>query len=253
MHRSSLLAAAAAVTALAVPTAANAVPGQSGWLIYVKGSQTISWDEPRHPTSSDCFHRSWVEDHGRETVTFHAKEPTKAVLTAYGSVVAFSQFGSLELGNGTPQAGVPISVAVNRDNDSQSGSDPGDCGGGSTVDPAPLQDCGSRVDAWIGSPVFQGGKVELQVGPDLAPLTGGGDTGGFSSCPAQAPEGVSTGTLTDGITAKLSARKLASATKGDRIVVDGHKAFQQVRKLPGGGSVNLRADVNWQLRMLRVR
>jgi hypothetical protein len=252
MHRSSLLAAATAAAALALPTAAHAA-AESGWLIYVKGSQTTTWDEPRHVVETDCFHRSWVENKGRETVTFHAKEPTKAVLSAYGPVVAFSQFGTLQLGNGTPQAGIPISVAISRDNEFQAGSDPGDCGGEGSIEPAPLQDCGARADAWMGSPVFEKGKVELQVGPDLAPLTGGRNMDGYASCPAQAPDGVSTGTLTDGVTARLNARKLASTAKGDRVVVDGHRSFQQTRELRGGGKQTLRTDVQWQLRMLRVR
>lgn len=252
MLRSSLFAAALAA-AIALPGAAHAAPGESGWLVYVKGSQTTTWDEPRHVVESDCFHRSWVENNGRETVTFHAKAPTKAVLTAYGSVVAFSQFGTLQLGNGTPQAGIPIAVSINRDNAFLAGADPGDCGGGSSVEPAPLQDCGARQDDWVGSPVFQAGKVELQVGPDVAPLTGSGTGSGYSSCPAQAPDGVSAGTLTDGITARLNARKLAATAKGDRVVVDGHRSFQQTRKLPGGGKQTMQTDVQWQLRMLRVR
>ena len=252
MHRFPLFATTAAVAALALPTAALAAP-QTGWLIYVKGSQTTTWDEPRHETESDCFHHSWAENHGRETVSFHAKEPTKAVLMAAGSVVAFSQFGTLELGNGTPQAGVPIAASINRDNEFQAGSDPGDCGGASTIDPAPLQDCGGRQDDWVGSPVFQHGKVELQVGPDIAPLTGGHHSSGYTSCPAQAPDGVSTGVLTDGITARLSPHKLLSTAKGDRIIVNAHRSFQQTRRLPGGGKQKLMTDVQWQLRMLRVR
>lgn len=39
-----------------------------------------------------------------------------------------------------------------------------------------MQDCGGRIDARMGSPVIEGSTVELQVGPDLAPLTGGRQT-----------------------------------------------------------------------------
>lgn len=61
MRLRTLLLATTAAAAVATPAQA-AIQTPSKFIGTITATQETTWQEPRHTTFVDCFHRGWVEE-----------------------------------------------------------------------------------------------------------------------------------------------------------------------------------------------
>lgn len=244
MFHARLVTAAAvlaASVAAAAPAAQAAPPSSKArFLTSIKLTQTATFDEPRHFTGADCFHRFWREMKAKETWTVSAR-PKVLGITRVGSNAIVDFGGRLDdLASLIP--GLDARSAVSRDADITTGSEPGDCGGSGGMDPAPLtRDCGARTFDSVVMLEFQRGKVTPLVGE--APTSEG--KSGYDDCPLPYPASASAGFNEVG--QDLPVRDLMDPEQRLHVVF-GNKTF---REKGDGWTATLR--VHWELRMKRVR
>jgi hypothetical protein len=240
-HRNPIAAAAlvaAAVLALATPAAASAFQ-TARFYVTARGQQTTSWNLPYFIDSSSCYDKHWTSGSGHESFSFRSPR-TKLRISSFDGADTTWSYGSWSSLGGRDVLDATGTWTAQRS--VEGGEIPGKCGGGTSPDPAPLQDCGTRhVSLGMSFDPTQGEHRELLIAEQI-------------ERPAmRCPELVGMGASQEftGISALVPRRELFGHRIGKEIIL-AHQRFvfhAQPSQRPGSATTT----TQWTLTLTRAR
>jgi hypothetical protein len=234
-HRLLPLAAVVVVTLGAAAPAHAARPAK--FTATFEAQRTVTWDEPRWMTISQCDHVRYEYGEGGETWKVKSKATKVLVRRGYKGVPMI-RIGTWDERDPTVQVGLEASGFQSRTNDTFSGWNPGSCGGEPGTDPPRVTDCGTRLPKHHVILMFTARTLTPDVidAPDNM-------AAGYGKCPLNQPAKIREAWTR--VPGKYSLSKLLRARKA--VEITGKDKWSDKGFVGNGGRVNRSAHLNWTL------
>lgn len=167
--------------------------------VSVTATSSSQYEVPRHYGYATCYRKEWHEASASETWTFQSKGKTRLGAVASTNAITFIRLK----GTGV-EGGVPARGTITRASRSQTGADPGDCGGGAPTTEWTGSDCGSRAVLYDVVPQIVLGRLSVKP---LAARDASPDQALFKDCLLPTAKGAGDGGW-DALEERIRVRKL---------------------------------------------
>ena len=233
---------------VAVPAAAaqqRGAPKEVRYLATFELQGTSTWDRPAHNHLTDCAKRHFTSGRGEEKLSLRTRRPIP-VLVRRGAGGVIVTVGTLDATRPPVSSGFRLAGPWSRERTDRRWWEPGTCGGGSSGDePAPEDDCGTRLPSWLVHVQFKpDGRVYPIVGAD--PSVEDRSQEDFDRCPAEYANDLSIEA------SSLRGQKVTFGFGRPRSITVGERRSEAEQAPQGARPFSVKTTLRWTLTLQPV-
>lgn len=234
-----------ATAAMLVPATADAA--RATFSVKVEAQRVADWDHPRAEGGGDCNGRTWARGRGSDDFKLWSGTEGRLVLEGTRRGLSSYEFGVAGPRGTLSTDSPPAKGYVKRERFWASGTTGGWCGG-ARQDPAPENDCGTRLPPFTYRLQMYEGKIGIRETKGSLPR----ENFNFYRCQLLTPEHVPTDSLPT-VEELLPLGKVFNPREGKVEVKGRHTYGPSLTPLGNGLNVTRNATYTWKITLRRIK